>query len=113
MAKRGRKVGSLIRDRLVELLYYLGYGYGYDLYKYYVEIWGKVTLRSIYYHLKKGTELEIFKVAEIEKVKGDYSWGMQASRIIYGLGPLAEPQGSKKVANKIRELTEKKKSKEL
>lgn len=105
MAKRGRKVGSLIRDRLVELLYYLDRGYGYDLYKYYTLIWGNVTLRSIYYHLKKGVELETFKVSKVEKAQGNYSWGIQADRIIYKLGPSASPKANKKVAEKLYELT--------
>lgn len=102
MAKRGRKVGSTIRDRLVELLFYFGEGYGYTLYKNYVSIWGKVTLRSIYYHLNKGVELDIFKVNKIEKVKGDYSWGLETKRIIYSLGSLAKPKGDKEISKKFK-----------
>lgn len=101
MAKRGRKVGSVIRDRLVELLFYVGEGYGYELYKKYVKVWGKVSMRSIYYHLRKGAELEIFKVKETKEAKGDYSWGVRAKRVIYTLGPNANPVGDKKVEEKL------------
>ncbi|UCD03707.1 MAG: hypothetical protein JSW73_04165 [Candidatus Woesearchaeota archaeon] len=104
MAQRGRKAGSLIRDRLVELLYYLKKGYGYDIYKYYVKIWGKVTLRSIYYHLRKGVELEVFKIKKVEEVKGDYSWGLKAKRIIYELGSNANPTKDVKIKKKIEKL---------
>ena len=101
MSKRGRKVGSLIRDQLVELIYYLGKGYGYELYKLYTKVWGAVTLRSIYYHLNKGSELEIFKINEIEEVNGNYSWGLKAKRIIYSLGPNAHPKGDIKIKQKL------------
>ena len=104
MAQRGRKAGSLIRDRLVELLFYLKEGYGYDIYKYYTKIWGKVTLRSIYYHLRKGVDLEEFSIKKVEEVKGDYSWGAKTKRIIYALGPNAKPKGDKKIKSKLKTL---------
>jgi len=104
MVKRGRKVGSLIRDRLVELLFYLEKDYGYNIFKYYCKIYGKVTLRSIYYHLKKGKELEIFKINKIEEVNGDYSWGPKTQRIIYSLGPNAKPKGDKNIEKKLKTL---------
>ena len=64
MKARGRPVSSNIRDNVAEILYFMGKGYGYDIYKVYVNVFPKVTLRSIYYHLRKGTDLGIF---EIEK----------------------------------------------
>jgi len=51
MAKRGRPVKSEIRQNIVEILFYLKRAYGYDIYKVYIKIFPKVTLRSIYYHL--------------------------------------------------------------
>ncbi len=97
MKQRGRPVNSVIRQNIVELLFRLGKAYGYDLYKYYVEIFPKVTLRSIYYHLKKGIELGEFEIEKIEKEKGDYSWGEMAEKIYYKLGNNASPKGDPKV----------------
>lgn len=101
---RGRPVKSEIRQNIVEILYFMKKGYGYEIYKAYVNIFPKVTMRSIYYHLKKGTALGEFKVEKIEKEKGDYSWGGEAEKIYYALGDKA-----KAVANeKAREYFEKK-----
>ena len=54
------------------MLYFLEKGYGYDLYKTYLKVFGRVSLRSIYYHLNKGKELGEFMVSEIKIVEGDY-----------------------------------------
>jgi len=96
MAK-GRPVRSEIRQNIVEILYFMKQGYGYGIYKVYVAIFPKVTMRSIYYHLKKGTALHEFKVIKVEKEKGDYSWGPEAEKIYYGLGDTAKPTGNQKV----------------
>ena len=53
MAKKGRPVESAIRQRIIEILYFLKEGYGYDIYKIYRDIFPHVTMRSIYYHLNK------------------------------------------------------------
>ena len=81
-------------------------GYGYEIYKAYVAIFPKVTMRSIYYHLKKGIALNEFKVSRIEKEKGDYSWGGEAEKIYYSLGQNAKPLGNEKA----KEYFEKKNS---
>ncbi|PIN86899.1 hypothetical protein COV19_02735 [Candidatus Woesearchaeota archaeon CG10_big_fil_rev_8_21_14_0_10_44_13] len=94
---RGRPVKSQIRQNIVEIIYFLGPSSGYDLYKIYRAIYPKVTLRSIYYHLKKGIQTNEFKVDKIEKVKGDYSWGPEAEKTYYGLGPSAKPSIDKNV----------------
>ncbi len=104
MAK-GRPVKSEIRQNIVEILYFMKEGYGYEIYKTYVAIFPKVTMRSIYYHLKKGADLNEFKVSKIEKEKGDYSWGGEAEKIYYSLGEAAKPAGNEKA----REYFEKKK----
>jgi hypothetical protein len=97
MKQRGRPVNSQIRQNMVELLFYIGKAYGYDLYKHYVEIFPKVTLRSIYYHLKKGVDIGEFEIEKIEKEKGDYSWGEMAEKIYYKLGPIASAKGDLRV----------------
>jgi len=70
---RGRPVKSRIRQNIVEILYFLDKGYGYDIYKTYRALFPKVTLRSIYYHLKKGTRIGEFKVNKVKLEKGDFS----------------------------------------
>tara|TARA_Y100000310_G_scaffold344409_1_gene457019 strand:+ start:1601 stop:1945 length:345 start_codon:yes stop_codon:yes gene_type:complete len=97
MGKKGRPVKSQIRQNMVEILFFIKHAYGYDIYKSYIKIFPKVTLRSIYYHLKKGVALGEFKVDKIEKQQGEYSWGGVAEKIYYGLGDKAEPKGDEKV----------------
>ena len=94
---KGRPVKSEIRQNIVEILYFMKQGYGYEIYKAYVKVFPKVTMRSIYYHLKKGSALHEFKVSKIEKEKGDYSWGPEAEKIYYRLGENAKPIGNEKV----------------
>ena len=101
MRQRGRPVNSQIRQNIVEILYFLGKGYGYNIYKHYIEIFPKVTMRSIYYHLKKGVELGEFKIEKIENEKGDYSWGEMAEKIYYVLGDNAAHIGDTKVKKSL------------
>lgn len=89
---RGRPPNSPIRQNIIEILYVMGRGYGYDIYKAYREIFPKVTMRSIYYQLKKGVELGELKIEKIERVQGDYSWGGEAEKIYYVLGDKAKPK---------------------
>ena len=96
MAK-GRPLRSEIRQNIVEILYFMKEGYGYEIYKAYIVIFPKITMRSIYYHLKKGVDLHEFKVSKIEREKGDYSWGGEAEKIYYGLGSAAKPVVNEKV----------------
>lgn len=104
---RGRPVKSQIRQNVIEIIHFTGPSSGYDIYKVYKAVYPKVTLRSIYYHLKKGTQIGEFKVEKIEKVKGDYSWGPEAEKTYYGLGPNAKPR----IDEKIKEHLEKGSSK--
>jgi len=97
MVRKGRPVRSEIRQNIVEILNFMKEGYGYEIYKVYVAIFPKVTMRSIYYHLKKGVSLEEFKVSKIERTKGDYSWGGEAEKIYYALGEKAKPILDEKV----------------
>ncbi len=95
--KRGRPTKSMIRQNIVEILYFLGKGYAYDIYKHYVSVFPQVTMRSIYYHLKKGLDTQEFVVKEIKKERGEYSWGAEAEKIYYELGPSAAPHVMEKV----------------
>ena len=58
--EKGRPVKSEIRQNVVEILYFIKNSYGYGIYKVYTAIFPKVTLRSIYYHLRKGVDLGEF-----------------------------------------------------
>lgn len=92
MKKVGRPVYSPIRQNIVDILAYVGEGYAYSIYKVYREIFPPVTMRSIYYHLKKGVVLGEFKVTRVLKEKGDYSWGGEAEKIYYALSQAASPR---------------------
>jgi hypothetical protein len=94
---RGRPVGSEIRNNIIEILYYFGQGYGYQICKIYNEVFPPVTQRSIYYHLKKGTKTGEISVNQIKEEKGDFSWGTVVEKIYYELGEQAEPKGEKRV----------------
>ncbi|MBD3209608.1 hypothetical protein GF367_04305 [Candidatus Woesearchaeota archaeon] len=99
--RRGRPVGSAVRQNVLEILGVLGRGHGYQIYKIYRELFPKVTLRVIYYHLKKGIELGELEIEKIEKERGDYSWGSEAEKIYYKLGPKATVHGDDRVKNYI------------
>ena len=103
---RGRPIRSEIRQNIVELLFHMKEGYGYEIYKAYVAIFPKVTMRSIYYHLKKGLSLGEFKVSKVEREKGDFSWGNEVEKTYYSPGQNAKPIGNEKV----REYFEKRKN---
>jgi hypothetical protein len=113
MRPRGRPVNSAIRQNIIELLFFMGKGYGYDIYKNYVALFSKVTMRSIYYHLKKGVELGEFEVERIEKEKGNYSWGEMAEKIYYKLGTKAAPKMDKKIKKYLDSKKELHKEKEI
>jgi len=70
----------------------MGKGYGYDIYRVYCALFPKVTLRSIYYHLRKGVSLEEFQIEKVVTEHGDYSWGKEVEKIYYALGKNAKPQ---------------------
>lgn len=88
---------------MIEILFYLGEAYGYQIYKVYKNVFPAVTLRSMYYHLKKGTDLGEFQKLRVDKDQGDYSWGPSAERIIYKLGPQAKPKGDSRVEEYVKQ----------
>jgi hypothetical protein len=93
---KGRPPKSTVRQNIVEILSH-GAKYGYEVYKHYKELYPDVTMRLIYYHLKKGIQTGEIKVDRIEKQQGSYSWGPEAERTYYALGPKAEPKGDLRV----------------
>ena len=95
--KKGRPVRSQIRQNVIEILYYLGKGYGYQICKIYNEVFPQVTQRSIYYHLRKGTFTKEIIMNKIEQEKGDFSWGTIVEKKYYSLGSMARPQGNKRI----------------
>lgn len=95
--KKGRPIRSVIRQNIIEILYYLGKGYGYQISKIYNEVFPPVTQRSIYYHLRKGVMTREISVHSIKQEKGDFSWGSEVEKKFYSLGSLAMAKGSLRV----------------
>ena len=86
---RGRPTKSVIRQNIVEILFYLGKGYGYQISKIYNEVFPQVTQRVIYYHLRKGIQTKEIEVHSIQQEKGNFSWGSEVEKKFYTLGKLA------------------------
>jgi hypothetical protein len=103
--KRGRPAVSVIRQNIVEIVYFLGAAHAYQIFKVYQTIFPKASMRSIYYHLKKGLTTGEFVIAKIEKVKGDFSWGPEVQRTLYKLSGKAKP----KIDKRIKEYLDKQK----
>ncbi|MDK2849481.1 MAG: hypothetical protein PWP03_433 [Candidatus Woesearchaeota archaeon] len=97
-----RKPGSIIRENIKKILLVVKEIDGYSLYKLYVSLFPQVTQRSIYYHLKKGTELEEFKVSRVEKISGNFSWGDSSIKIYYSLNKPPQVSISNQERNKIK-----------
>jgi hypothetical protein len=98
---RGRPVGSNVRQNIVEILHYAKELHGYNVYAIYRNVFPKVSMRAIYYHLKKGVSTGEFRVAGVRKEKGNYSWGGEVERVYYALGPNARPSGNPAVKEYI------------
>ncbi|MEK6845267.1 MAG: hypothetical protein AABY26_00795 [Nanoarchaeota archaeon] len=92
-----RKRSSNIRQNMVEILYYLHSGYGYQLSKIYNMIFPEVSQRLIYYHLRRGLQTKEIEIKERKQESGDFSWGSSVEKIVYALGPLALPKGNMRV----------------
>jgi len=109
MAKRGRPFKSNIRKNIITILYYLGEGYGYEVSKLYNKIFPKVTMRSVYYHLKRGVELKEIKMEEIKQEQGQYSWGSTVEKTYYSIGEKAEAKPDDRVMHAVEEFKVKRK----
>ena len=94
---KGRPTKSQIRQNIVEILHYLGEGYGYQVAKIYKEIFPSATQRSVYYNLRKGLLTKEIQVHKIEEEQGEFSWGSVVEKKYYSLGKNAEPKGEKRV----------------
>jgi hypothetical protein len=105
---RGRPVKSVIRQNIVELLFHIQPAHGYEIYRKYMEIFPKVTQRSIYYHLNKGKSTGELEIDKIKKEQGDYSWGSTAEKIYYKLGSKAVVFGNKEVEKFFNKKKDKK-----
>lgn len=99
---RGRPVKSQIRQNIIEILFFTKESYAYEIYKLYLKAFPKVTMRSIYYHLRKGEKLGEFKISKIKSEKGKYSWGPTAEKVYYVLGPNAKPSGDLMVKEAVK-----------
>ena len=102
--QRGRPIGSQIRQNIIEILYYLGKGYGYEISKIYNELFPPVAQRSIYYHLRKGVQTKEININKIKEEKGDFSWGNFVEKTYYELGDRAEARGEKKVKEFLKKV---------
>lgn len=107
----GRPPKSIIRDRMSEILAALGTSYGYEIYKVYTAAFSKISLRSMYYHLKKGVELGEFALVGVREEKGDYTWGDATTRCYYVLGKNEKGGLSEELIHVIEELGLKKQKK--
>ncbi len=95
--KRGRPVKSQIRQNVINILYCIQKGYGYQICKIYEGIFPQVTQRSIYYHLRKGVQTEEINVNQVKEEKGDFSWGSSVEKTYYELGKNAQPIDDKRI----------------
>jgi len=97
MTVKGRPCQSEIRKNILEILLFLNKGYGYQISKVYNEIFPKVSQRSVYYHLRKGVQLQELTLNKIELEEGNFSWGKQVEKTYYSLGKKATPKGLPRV----------------
>lgn len=105
---RGRPAKSKIRERMQSIVDALGVTYGYEIHQVYEKTYGPVDLRSMYYHLSKGTDLGEFEEVGIEKAKGAYTWGDESTRKYYILGPKAKKEASEEVLGVVESMDIKK-----
>lgn len=98
---RGRPIKSAVRNRMQMIVDALGVTYGYEIHKAYEEIFEPIELRSMYYHLKKGVQLNDFEEIGVEKVKGPFTWGDVSIRKYYILGPEAGNRATEEVRKVI------------
>mgnify|MGYP001618511621 CR=1 FL=1 len=105
---RGRPVRSEIRQNIVEMLRVTGSQYGYQIHKFYNELFPACTRENIYYNLRKGVSLGEFVLSEVKQEKGNYSWGTIVEKKYYKLGSKAAPKGSARVEEFFAALKKKK-----
>ncbi|MCF7798346.1 hypothetical protein K9M74_00415 [Candidatus Woesearchaeota archaeon] len=103
---RGRPSKSIVRDRLVEIIFVAGKMTAYDAYKHYIRLFGKASQRNIYYQLQRGEAMGIFS-REVKDEQGDYTWGNTAQKVYYSLTDQAQPRINKEVRSYFLEVNKK------
>ncbi len=86
---KGRPVKTEIRQKIATIIKQTNIAYGYQIYKIYKDVFGHISLRNLYYNLKKGVELGEFIIMDIKREKGMFTWGEEAEHKYYSLGPYA------------------------
>ena len=107
MKKAGRPIQSDIRQNVIDILGYIGKGYGYEIFKIYMGVFPKCTIEVIYYHMKKGVTLDEFKIHKVKQEKGDFSWGPLVEKTYYSLGTKAAPRKNKRVEEYLKKAKRK------
>lgn len=101
---RGRPIRSAIRDRMQQIVDSLGAAYGYEIFKVYQSVFEPVSVRSMYYHLKRGVQLNEFKELGQKQEQGPYTWGRESTHIYYSLGDSASHRGNADLQAKVKTL---------
>lgn len=104
MKKSGRPIGSEIRQNIIEILAVIGKGYGYQISKIYQQIFPHCTKESIYYHLKKGVDINEISIHEVKQESGEFSWGNIVTKTYYSLGTEAQAAGNPNIRKAIMQL---------
>lgn len=99
--KRGRPVGSAIRQRLMDILGVMETGYGYKIHQIYCQLFAPCTREVVYYHLRTGVKLGEFIIEKVVSEQGDYSWGKTVEKIYYRLGPNAQPRKDEQIIQAV------------
>lgn len=84
-----RPHGSIVRERLVAIIGEFGEDYGYNLHKKYIKKFGACSRELIYYHLRKGVQQKELIIVDAPTERGEFSWGCEVTKKIYGLGEKA------------------------
>lgn len=78
-----RTKNSIVRQRILGLLFHLGSSYGYNIYKNYIKVFGETTMRNIYYHIKSLLRDKLINIKELKKIEGEFTWGSVSERVYY------------------------------
>ncbi len=96
---------NLTRKRIAAILYQMRVGYGYQIYKEYLRVFGKILMRTFYYNLKKGLSTGEFVLLSSKKERGIFTWGDEVKRNYYIVGPMYElPILTKEEMEKISQI---------
>jgi len=101
---RGRPTKSEIRQNIIEIIFVIGKGYGYEIHKIYKEIYPNCTRENIYYNLHKGVALGELEMEEVKEEHGNYSWGSIVIKKYYKLSSKAQPKGDSRVKEFIDKM---------